>query len=711
MAFFKLSAPVRLYQYPFDYHSHLGGILPVRGHDGLSLVGWLHRKKPADVEDGEFRLFDQALQFMQQSNPFALLAAKKDVAAYERAECAAENIYIAGVLITQHFRPGEGVDELPVTDARLYAVCQQLIKDARAKGGEAWQWTLGLMRYFNDKIYSSNKYTPFDDAYKTRSSMVDRIHAVPKDGEEDYVAWIDATLEFLYQQGIRHIQIPAGRDDIPTLDARMGVFNARPVVQYRALVHTPAAYVSEKAFSDDLAKIKSLLTHDSLSWTIGLDVLGVENRVADYGTLFKFLQENRQDFSDLLAKKKSNSLIVHIHNGEGASASEDHRSLIGYYMAYGERSPESGFYGALSSYIAQCARTASERRGTSAARAGSMLGHLFDELFSNNSLTYRGCRLRRFDINSEHSRALAAYNGKRSVMALAETLDSPAVAAGNKTYYAVLTGDESPYAFRLGHAYYYRNYTAAKFPAVAFDTNLGSNAITGAGGLFATGESYRINKGFRHLEGYIDTDVLAAASTAVAYMSSDSLTEDQIGLFVATSQKQGDMQSVLADTDVQKDIRKQLKVVLGDSLKVKIHLDLYYTFFANLVTNIVGDSVQQATRYQALTRVFALFCNWRSYLLGADGQGVEHSDIQDEFLRMVILLTYNLLPTGKEHLLEDTMDQLQKLLLLIAAVYWQSTVAQTAGVTTPMKRSIESLEGFKSPGSVLTIRRGKAQGS
>lgn len=711
MAFFKLSAPVRLYQYPFDYHSHLGGILPVRSNDGLSLVGWLHRKKPNDVDDGEFRLFDQALQFMQQSNPFALLAAKKEVAAYERAECAAENVYIAAVLIAQHFRPGEGIDELAVTDVRLYAICQQLIKDARVKAGEAWQWTLELMRYFNEKIYSSNKYTPFDDAYKTRSSMVDRIHAVPNDGEEDYVAWIDATLEYLYQQGIRHIQIPAGRDDIPTLDARMAVFNTRPVVQYRALIHTPAAYVSAEAFNDDLAKIKALLSKDNLTWTIGLDVLGVENRVADYATLLKFLQDNRQSFADILEKKESNRIIVHIHNGEGASASGDHRSLIGYYMAYGERSPESGFYSALASYIAQCARTAAERKKTNGAKAGDSLGHLFDELFTSNSLTYRGCQLRRFDINSEHSRALAAYNGKRSVMALAETLDSPAGHGGTKTYYTALTDEESPYAFRLGHAYYYRNYTAAKFPSLAFDTNLGSNAITGAGGLFATGESYRINKGFRHLDGYIDTDVLAAASAAVAYMSSDSLTEQQIGLFVTISQKPGDMQSVLAAPDTQQEIRKQLKAVLGDSLKVRIHLDLYYTFFANLVTNIVGDSTQQATRYQALTRVFTLFCNWRSYLLGADGQGVEHSDIQDEFLRMVILLTYNLLPTGREHLLEDTMDQLQKLLLLIASVYWQSTVATTAGLTTPMKRSIESLEGFKSPASVVTIRRGKAQGA
>lgn len=709
MAYFKLSAPTRLYQYPFDYHSHLSGILPVRSADGLSLAGWLS----ADPDEGEQVLFDQALQFMQKSNPFSLMALRGDMANYERGECAAENIYIACVLIAQRLRPGERIDELPVTDGRLYLTAQKAVQMAMATKGEERRWVLALMRYFNGKIYASNQYTPFDDAYKTRSSMLDRI-LEGKDGEARYLEWIDATLNYLFKQGIKHIQIPAGLADIPRLDARMQSFNLAHGTQYRAMVHTPAAYLDADRFARDLDKILPLLTDEKLPLTIGVDLLGVENHVADYETFFAFLRKHRDALSRALRNKQSRRIIAHIHCGEGASTAVDHRSLIGYYLTYGDRSPGPDFYQALAGYIARCAQAVSERwlgerRGTQGAKGRShAFSRLFDELFANHTLAHRGCLLRRFDINGDRSRALVAYNGKRSVMALSETLDSPADKDRPASWYATLTDPDSPYAFRLGHDYWYRNYVAAKFPAIAFDTNLGSNAITGAAGLFRSGESYRINKGFRRLEGYVDTDVLAAASTAVAYMSSDTLTEDQIAFFLETSQQKGTMESVLAGSQAKDTIRGYLGEALGPACGGEQQVDLYYTFYAQLVTGIVGQSAQSGVRYQALTRVYTVFRNWRSYLLGADGQGVEHSNIQDEFLRMLVLLAYNLLPIGQERLLDATLDQLQKLLLLIASAYWQSTVGDTDGQTTPMPQSVQALEGYKSPASVLRLQRAQA---
>lgn len=712
MAYFKLSAPARIYQYPFDYHSHLGGILPVRDAGGISLVHWLGN---TDADRGEQLLFDQSLQFMLTANPFEVLLQSGERTTYERGECAAENIYIACVLIAQRFRPGEGVDELPVTDKRLYLATQETIRAVLTRQGPEYAWINALMRYFNGKTYASNKFTPFDDAYKTRSSMVDRVRK-PQGGEAKYEKWIDDTLEYLFKQGILHIQIPAGRDDIPALDNRIQKFNGDHSTSYRALVHTSLAYQEDKKLAADLGKILELLSNKDkpLPATIGIDLLGVENRVAYYGTLFEFLQKNEAAISSLVGGMQSDHFIVHVHNGEGASAAADHRSLIGYYMAYGQRVPDASFYQAMAAYIRRCAVAARERQSTEghgsrgAAGLRRAFSRLFDELFLSNSLTHQGCHLRRFDINGERSRALAAYNGKRNVMALSEALDAPSGVDG-ETWYDTLTAPDGPYVFRLGHDYYYRSYMAQKYPVIAFDTNLGSNAITGAAGLFGSGEAYRINKGFRHLDGYIDTDVIAAVSAAVANMSSDALTQEQIEYFLDTSRKEDGIRQVLADGEVKKEISEYLRVALGPVAGESGQFDeRYYEMYSEIVIEIVDVSDQPTVRYQALTRVFALFQNWRSYLLGADGQGAEHSNIQDEFLRMVILVAYNLLPVGHRQLLEDTLEKVQEVMIVFAVRYWEATVGKTRLKPTRSDREIEKLDGYQSAASVVSLQRAPA---
>lgn len=707
MAYFKLSSPTRVFEYPYDFHSHLGGILPVRSKDVPSLASWL---AGPNEERGEQALFEQALRYMLESNPFDLLMQRADKTSYERGECTAENIYFASVLIAQRMRPSERIDSLPVTDPDLYRAAMQSVQSAMGSAGEDRRWMLALMRYFNGKIYSSNKFTPFDDAYKMRSSLVDRVRA-GKDGEAKYIGWIVATLQYLQTQGIKHIQIPASASDIDALDAQVALFNRAQDTEYRVLVHTPSAYVNAQRFADELDALLKKLLNKNLEFTIGLDVLGVENRVANYEVLFDFLRKNQDALSKSLKDKRSRSVVVHIHNGEGASAAADHRSLIGYYLAYGDSAPGGDFYQSLAAYVGRCVHTATERRATESAGSRGASGYgmgifsrLFDELFTSNSLTHRGCRLRRFDINGERSRELAAYNGKRSVMALSELLDAPVKKGEDGTWYQLLTADESPYSFRLGHDYYYRNFMAAKYPVIAFDTNLGSNAITGASGLFKSAESYRINKGFRHLDGYIDTDVLVAASNSVAYMFSDSLTQEQIEFFFDVSKLEGTMEAVLAKGGVIEAIHGYLQAALGPLARFVDKND--YQRYVRLVTGIVGASTQASVRYQAMTRVYAVFQNWRSYLLGADGQGVEHSDIQDEFVRMVLMVAYNLLPVGQTVLSTDTLFDLQGLLVLMAHCYWLDTVGEIREELSWATRNIEKLEGYQAPASVLSLQRG-----
>lgn len=114
MAYFKLDAPGRLISYRLDYHSHFSGILPVRRKskdkeedkykEDRSLVGLIRATDPSVNDDparAELVLFDYALRFMMDpgNDPFAKLLTNPNRAQYERAECAAENIYMASVLL------------------------------------------------------------------------------------------------------------------------------------------------------------------------------------------------------------------------------------------------------------------------------------------------------------------------------------------------------------------------------------------------------------------------------------------------------------------------------------------------------------------------------------------------------------------------------------------------------------------------------------
>jgi len=738
VAYFKLTSPARLKAYPFDYHSHFGGILPVekpgfvaavdyeveyqppdsqaivryeRGRE-LSLVGLLGGTGAHAAIEGNVRLFGLALTFMLEGNPLAILAHRLNQTQYERGECAAESIYIACVLLARRFGLPDDIVQAPATEPTLYQAMLEMLPRATAGLNETSP-LLQTLRYFNRKIYSANKYTPFDDAYKTRSAALKIVRRGPQGGQA-YAQWIVATLAYLVQEGITHSQTAVGEDEIRQIDAIAHSFNERYTSYYKVLVHTPAGYAEDGRLKLELEnKILPLLTGADDQNVVGLDLLGTENKVGNYQELFEFLHQNQSAlearFGDKLGAR-SLKLIVHVHCGEGAGASPDNRSMLGSCFSGSPQPPQPGFYRAFADYIIRCQENAwfkqfDEKRGTSGAHARKQnsISGLFEELFHNNSLTWNGTTLRRFDVTSETTRELVSYNAKRNVMAFSETLDGEPPGA-QVTWYDILTAPGTPYAIRLGHDYYYRNYMAARYDQIAFDTNLGSNSITGAAGLFTSVESYRINRGFRHLEGYIDTNVLHAASVSIAYMGADTLSQLQIELFMDVSRGPGPMDDVLGQSAVAVAIKAQLQIALGPVCPPNM-VDGYYAIYAALVGQIVGETTSRAIRYQALSRVFTLFRNWRSYLLGADGQGVEHTDIQDEFLRMVILLAYNLLPIGQERIESVSLALLQELLLTISAAYWQVTIAGGDIVPQFARLDLDAVDGFKSPASVVTVRR------
>ncbi len=727
MAYFKLAAPTRITKYPFDYHSHFTGILPVQRADDKDprpslaalLADTFFKDDPFKAAKGELKLFDFALEFMMDpaTNPFARLLKSDNRAQYERAECAAENIYVASVLLGRVFAylPIEAVAQSAVAPYLYGAVRKQVVEAALGSTMEPDKSLMKIVEYFNSKVYSANKYTPFDDCYKMRGTYVkllcggDPANRRNWDNAQKkrYIAWIVATFAYLQQEGITHTQTAATEDEMGELAAQAAAYNNRNGTSYKLLAHTPHQYLPDKALGRYLdSKILPLLVSQGQGDIVGLDLLGAENKVGNYKELFEFLLAKgyalQANFGP--GKPRSLKLITHIHCGEGSGFGTDNRSMIGYYM-YEVGDPDAQFYADFAGYILSCYRAAEARlRDTPRGTAGTAVPFgLFDELFHNNSLTYRGRVLRRFDISSEKSRELSAYNAKRNVMALSETLDSKPEGQ-DCTWYQLLMEKSTLFAIRLGHDYYYRNYMAAKYPQIAFDTNLGSNAITGASGLFNSIEGYRINRGFRHLDGYIDTNVLQATSDAVAYMASEALTQEQITWFTQKSAEPGSVEAVFEVGGNKSWIELQLKDALGP-LYDEITKDFFYGKYVGLTVKTAGDVEAGAYKYQAMTRVLTLFQNWRSYLLGADGQGAEHTNIQNEFLRMIILLAYSLLPTGQTRIDANLMLDVEYLLREIARVHWRNTIGATDLKASYDTFSLESLEGFKSPDSVVTLRR------
>lgn len=741
MAYFKLTSRTPIRQYAYDYHSHFGGILPLddgpmaeqeyavrfefEGRDcrvaldarrELSLLGAVANiDEDADLTafNGQRRLFGEALAWVESDdNPLRKLALRADPTVYERGECAAENVYIAAVLLAQRAwldaRIANGEAESP----ELYrSVREQLfVGDLREYDPQMF----AFLRYFNRKIYRANKYTPFDDAYKTRSSLIKQLRR-REGGEEFYRKWMLATFAFLHRSGVRCSQIALGADEIGLADPMVEAFNHAYHCQFRLLAHTSSGYQSGDALRQDLEQKIMPFFRDPARYrqVIGLDLLGTENRVAHYGALLEFLRETAETLHLDFGRSEANrarAMAVHIHCGEGASADADHRSMIGYARMSAAARPGEAFYKAFAEYIRRCGanaarKNAAERQGTGGvpARKADGPSGLFDELFRNDSLTWSGLQLRRFDVNTPDSAQRVAYNGKRNAMAIAEVLQRPAPNAGERTYYDVLTAENVPFAFRLGHDFYYRGFIASKFPKLALDTNLGSNAITGASGLFWSSDAYRINRGFRHLDGYIDTDVLVAASDAVAYMGSEALSEADVQAALTISAGQGTLAQILDDRRNRERIEAMLRSALGP---IADAFPDAYALYKRLTLEIVGDIAAPAYWFEAMLLALSAFQNWRCYLLGADGQGVEHTDLQDEFLRMLLIVAYQTLPAGRVAANDTLLDAVQTLILSVAGAYWATAVDPALPPLANAEAPLRRFEGYKGPSSVVVVERG-----
>ncbi|WP_152680237.1 hypothetical protein [Chromobacterium subtsugae] len=718
MAYFELENTAELKNYPFDFHSHLNGILPVEGEEyasgqvvvnidnkdvkieektQLSMLGYVNSKLKHDNSEknealkAHISLFCYALEYMASpKNPF--LKFTDSNFSYSRGECAAESVYIASLIIVKSLKMFAGQAFYPQDPSKYRGILQAITK-YREDSSDLPSFLKTLVPYFNEKIYSANKYTPFDDAYELRGAVTDPLKE--SRGRE----WILMSLAYQSATGVTHSQIATSFNSLKDCVRIFEAYNTTKKEKHYLLAHTAHAYARKENFENELNNIRDnyFTSQNNNETVIGLDLVGAENKLAQYEVLFNLLIA--QTFQKPNAFEK---ITLHIHAGEGAGVGLDNRSMLGYFYKNSRASLGDDFYQAFGDYVWKCycnavaEAEAKKREDQLWGKTDSKdVSRLFDELFRNNSFNYGGLNGVRYDLTSDATRALVRYNGKRNILALEKVLSMKSNGQYDAktlkgSYYDALVGvgGNKGFTIRIGHAYYYRNYMIRRFPQLYYDTNLGSNFITGASTMFDDPETYRHNKGLRKLDGYFDTEFMDEACAMV--LSDRQLNISQCSSIISAFTK--------TDEERKKDLENIIKILgLEDSIKVEGFKGGALKFISNVNKKLILNKSEH------------------SYLLGADGQGVEHSDVRREAARMAALITYDEVKSAAG-VGDGKIDSSVKVMLETASgtigkkaiEYWNKTVGDSGMkpddelAKTGMR--IETFQGETDPASVVEIR-------
>ncbi|MDF5982137.1 hypothetical protein P4056_14495 [Pseudomonas aeruginosa] len=187
------------------------------------------------------------------------------------------------------------------------------------------------------------------------------------------------------------------------------------------------------------------------------------------------------------------------------------------------------------------------------------------------------------------------------------------------------------------------------------DTNLGSNFITGASGLFDSLQEYRLNRGLRHLDGYVGTDQLKELSLAIAYQGEQRLDPQQ-------------MQYVHALAESQSGFDELGEHLPGTPGWAKPALE---QFFASQCAPTAPRRI--ATSSSKPTGASSPRSSTGALSAGRRRPGVEHSNVQDEAIRMALLLNY---AAADRHgrVPVASLENAQRLLVQLGSAYWEETI-------------------------------------
>ncbi|MBI8316235.1 hypothetical protein JEY95_16165 [Pseudomonas aeruginosa] len=688
MPYFTLEEKVDIKTYPFDYHNHFSGVLPLESdilwqrekstfnyessaieinkNQELSLIGLIlasyessiktsEKNAPKPKDKAHIELFKLALDLMIESNPFKGLRTED----YIRGECVAENIYLACSII-QHRLTKERT-EFHIETPHIYQTTKE--KLAPPYSSEL----IEIIKYFNRKIWSGNKYTPFDDAYWARGVIRKKFPLI----------YNSLTLCFLLETGTFFTQTAMGASDFKKLNSTINEFNKNEKTAYRILAHTAHSYTTSEQFLSELKSITDLFSStEEPNLLAGIDLLGAETQTGFYELFFEHMIKSETNLENYLKRTDSTKKIVlHIHCGEGTGISESNRSLTGSSLYTNNKYDTTTLSSQLFIHAITCYKNAlrkseknlREQKNLSIKDTPpSSLSGLFDELFHTNKLIIESKEANRFNITSETTQSLTSHYAKTNIINLCQTFEKPY--KNGKSYYEWLT-DKEIFTIRIGHAYYYRPYIAYKFPKIHFDTNLGSNFITGSSTLFSSSQEYKINRGLRHLNGYIETEKLRQLEERLFFPRPHE----------AESAGHNDQ-----------NLPKKCPPKVTEAIYKYIKSNPFFC----------TPSPQNEA---AIAQASDVASNWRSYILGADGQGVEHSNMQHEFIRMIAMLTYRQ-HNSERRIPAIVIEAIQDLLIDIAKIYWEETIGPVGTSDSTKRHTIEHLEGFIAPHSVIHIK-------
>lgn len=694
MAHATFAEPTPPARYVFDFHSDFSAILPTqRRHPddaAPSLARLLAQRFYADDAQasakGELLLFDYALSLMidPASNPFVRLLRKANRAEYEPAECVAENLYIACQAMAADAGYAAQASALPPQSPALYAlVGREIVAPALASASAPDARLRASVRYFNDALYSASRHAPSDDACVLRRHFVQRLcqgdpasYAGWSEAQKaGYRQWAMATFDALREDGVLLAQSVATAEQIRPLAKFAQHYNARYGTDYRLLVHTPQRGLPAGALTTYLAdKVEPLLAGQGEGYAsiVGLAMSGTQNKASDYAELLAWLQAKapalRGNFGGSDGARALRA-IVRIDCAEGSGVGAENRSLIGGCIQQAGE-PDPAFHAALSARVRDAWSAAQATQEQASPGIATPRG-LFEAVFGHTAFAHAGIELRRFDIDAPLSRACAGARAKRNAMALVEALDQPSATPATDRYHALALGNPV-YAFRVGHDHHHRSYLMSRYPWLAFDTTLGGDAIAGASALLQPAQDNRLDRGDRRPRNDVESDVLDVVGDAVLGAKAQGLSQAKVAKFVELA-----WADALAATLQQH--RAFLQQQLTDAL-APIHDpaqdDVLFDLYCKLVLYCAGDKPAAALRYQALVRAFLPFQNWRSCLLGSDGQGVSGTTAQHGYLRMQALLIHTLRPDDHGVVQEEALNAVAALLRKLALGYWKATIGQ-----------------------------------
>ncbi|WP_205579174.1 hypothetical protein, partial [Pseudomonas aeruginosa] len=447
MPYINLEDKVDITTYPFDYHNHFSGILPLESsthwtrerktfqtsdstteinkNQELSLIGVILASQKSNKEENKIatqtqkneahvELFKLALELMLESNPFKGLRTED----YIRGECVAENIYLACSIIQGRLTKWR--TEFHIETPDIYqATKDQLTPPYSAE-------VIEIIKYFNRKIWSGNKYTPFDDAYWARGVIRKKYPFI----------YSSLTLCFLLETGTVFTQTAMGTSDFKSLNSTINEFNRNEKTAYRILAHTAHSYTTAEQFLSELKSITNLFSSTKEpSLLAGIDLLGAETQTGFYELFFEHMIKNETNIKNYLKKTESTKKIVlHIHCGEGTGISESNRSLTGCFLYTNNKDNTATLSSQLFTHAITCYKNSLRKSNKNLREQKNLsiketppsnLSGLFDELFHTNKLIVDSKEASRFNITSETTQSLTSYYAKTNIINLCQALEKP----------------------------------------------------------------------------------------------------------------------------------------------------------------------------------------------------------------------------------------------------------------------------------------------